>query len=204
MAEDKETDLSDNFSSDGEHTPKQRVLGDPADMLEKGDDFSSEAEPVEESTTAPETPEELKLKLAEAEDRTLRVAAEYDNYRKRMARQQEELIRSANDRLFVELLDVLDNFERALQHAKEDGSSGAILTGTEMIYGQLTALLAKYGITPIDAIGKPFDPQFHEAMMQTASESYPDGTVALELGKGYQQGGRVIRHSKVGVSKGKG
>ncbi len=204
MAEEKDTDLTDDFSSEAEHTPKQRVLGDPAEMVEKGEDFSSESEHVDETAPSNETPEELKAKITDLEDRMLRNAAEFDNYRKRMARQQDELVRAANDRIFAELLEIVDNFERALQHAKEDTSAQAILTGTEMIYGQLTNLLAKHGITPIDALGKPFDPQYHEAMMQTTSDKYPDGTVALEMGKGYQQGNRVLRHSKVGVSKGKG
>lgn len=204
MAEEKDTDLTDDFSSSREFTPKQRVLGDPAEMVEKGEDFSSESERVEETASANETPEELRAKIADLEDRMLRIAAEYENYRKRMARQQDELVRAANDRIFAELLEIVDNFERALQHAKEDTGAQAILTGTEMIYGQLTNLLSKHGITPIDALGKPFDPQFHEAMMQTTSDLYPEGTVALEMGKGYQQGSRVLRHSKVGVSTGKG
>ncbi|MBK7141116.1 MAG: nucleotide exchange factor GrpE [bacterium] len=204
MSDEKDTDLTENFSGQGEPTPKQRVLGDPAEMVEKGEDFSSESDLVEEAGQLLDTPDELKAKVAELEDKLLRMAAEHDNYRKRMARQQDELIRAANDRVFSELLEVMDNFERALQHAKEDASPNAVLTGTEMIYGQLISLLTKHGITPIEAIGKPFDPQLHEAMMQTSSDEYPEGTVALEMGKGYQQGSRVIRHSKVGVSKGKG
>jgi molecular chaperone GrpE len=158
---------------------------------------------VEETPQIAETPEELKQKLNDVEDRMLRIAAEYENYRKRTARQQDELVKSANDRVFSELIEVIDNFERALQHAKEDSAAGAILAGTEMIYNQLLALLAKNGVTPIDAIGKPFDPQLHEAMLQVESDTYGEGTVATELAKGYQQGTRVIRHSKVGVSRGK-
>ena len=203
MSNEKDTDVTDSFSDQSAPTPQQRVLGDPKDMVEKGEDFSSEADVVEETVQTPETPEELKQKLNDAEDRMLRVAAEYENYRKRMARQQDELVKSANDRLFGELIEVIDNFERALQHAKEDSSTSAILTGTEMIYNQLMALLAKNGVTPIDALGKPLDPQFHEAMMQVDSDQCPDGVVAVELAKGYQQGNRVIRHSKVGVSRGK-
>lgn len=203
MTDEKDTDVTENYSDQSAPTPQTRVLGDPKEMVEKGEDFSSEASVVEETPQVAETPEELKQKLNDVEDKMLRIAAEYDNYRKRTARQQDELIKSANDRLFSELIDVIDNFERALQHAKEDSAAGAILAGTEMIYNQLLALLAKNGVTPIDAIGKPFDPQLHEAMLQVSSDSYSEGIVATELAKGYQQGTRVIRHSKVGVSRGK-
>ena len=203
MNDEKDTDVTESFSDQSAPTPLKRVLGDPKEMVEKGEDFSSEANVVEETVQAPETLELLKQKLNDAEDRMLRVAAEYENYRKRMARQQEELIKSANDRLFGELIEVVDNFERALQHAKEESNASAILAGTEMIYNQLISLLTKNGVNPIDALGKPFDPQLHEAMMQVDSDKYSDGIVAVELGKGYQQGNRVIRHSKVGVSRGK-
>jgi molecular chaperone GrpE len=203
MNDEKDTDVTESFSDQSAPTPLKRVLGDPKEMVEKGEDFSSEANVVEETVQAPETTELLKQKLNDAEDRMLRVAAEYENYRKRMARQQDELLKTANDRLFGELIEVVDNFERALQHAKEESNAGAILAGTEMIYNQLISLLTKNGVSPIDALGKPFDPQLHEAMMQVDSDKYSDGIVAVELGKGYQQGNRVIRHSKVGVSRGK-
>lgn len=205
MANDNYTDVTDNFSA---NTPEKspadaKGVSRSEEAVEKRDDFSSEADPAEEQAQSEETVESLREKYSELEDRMLRLAADYDNYRKRMARQQEEIIRNANDRVFSELIEIVDNFERALQHAKEDTNASAILTGTEMIYNQLLGLLAKHDIKPIDALGKPFDPQLHEAMLQVDSDKYPEGTVALETGKGYQQGSRVIRHSKVGVSKGK-
>lgn len=205
MANDNYTDVTDSFSANASEKPRaDGASGSPSgEAVEKRDDFSSEAEPVEEPVQGSETVEVLRQQLNETEDRMLRLAADYDNYRKRVARQQDDAVRSANDRVFSELLEIVDNFERALQHAKEDTNASAILTGTEMIYNQLLALLAKHDIKPIEALGKPFDPQLHEAMMQVDSDQYPEGTVAMEAGKGYQQGNRVIRHSKVGVSRGK-
>lgn len=205
MANDNYTDVTDSFSADAQGQPRPRAAGASGteEAVEKRDDFSSEAEPVEEQAQSEDTVESLREKYNDLEDRYLRHVADFDNYRKRIVRQQDEAIRNANDRLFSELIGVVDNFERALQHAKEDTNPSAILTGTEMIYNQLLSLLKKYDVQPIEALGKPFDPQLHEAMMQVDSDQYPEGTVALEMGKGYQQGNRVIRHSKVGVSRGK-
>lgn len=203
MAQDNDAEVTDNFSAEAQDRSHPQANVKPEDAVQKRDDFSSEAEPVEEQMQSEETVESLQQKYNDLEDRMLRMAADYDNYRKRMARQMDEMTRSANDRVFGELIEVIDNFERALQHAKEDAEPSAILAGTEMIYNQLVGLLSKYDIKPIEAVGKPFDPQLHEAMMQVEGDEYPEGTVALEMGKGYQQGNRVIRHSKVGVSSGK-
>ncbi len=120
-----------------------------------------------------------------------------------MARRYEEIMRSANDRILLELLEVVDNFERALHHENDDTDFETFRKGTELIFSQITALLGKYDISPIEALGKPFDPNLHEAVMPIESEDYPEGVVAVEVSKGYLQGDRVLRHSKVGVSKGK-
>ncbi|MCK4607233.1 MAG: nucleotide exchange factor GrpE [candidate division Zixibacteria bacterium] len=146
--------------------------------------------------------EKLRRQVAELEDRHLRAVAEFENYKKRTARQFEGMFRSANDKILIELLDVVDSFERALQHKDGNSDVGALSEGMELIYNQMTTLLARYDVQPIEAVGKPFDPNLHEALMQVASDEYPEGTVTIEIGKGYELAGRVIRHSKVGVSKG--
>jgi len=145
----------------------------------------------------------LRTQVAELEDKLLRMAAEFDNYRKRISRQYEDMVRSANDSLIMELLEVVDNFERALNHTKGDTDFDSFYKGTELILNQMTDLLHKHEITPIEAVGKPFDPNLHEAMMQIESDEYGEGVVAMEMARGYRQGQRVIRHSKVGVSAGK-
>jgi molecular chaperone GrpE len=172
------------------------------DAVETAEDFSGETEPEEEAHLAEEAPS-AQSRIAELEDRLLRNAAEFDNYRRRTARQFEEISKSATDKLVGEFLEVLDNFERAKLHAGEKADVASLTKGMELIHGQMNALLAKNGITPIEAIGKPFDPNLHEALMQVETKEYPEGTIALEMAKGYQQGTRVIRHSKVGVSTGK-
>jgi molecular chaperone GrpE len=199
---EKQSEVShdDIIQPEVENVSSGETLVDP-DPVEKMEDFSSETEVQPEIQLTDE--EKLQARVAELEDKLLRSAAEFDNYRKRIMKQQEESIKAANDRFLVELLEVVDNFERAREHAKEDVSLDSLLKGIEMIHNQMAVFLSKYDISSIDAIGQPFDRNLHEAMMQVESDMYPEGVVALEVAKGYRQGSRVIRYSKVGVSKGK-
>jgi molecular chaperone GrpE len=182
--------------------PAPIAPGSIEDAVEKGEDFSSEAESIEEEGQLAEEPTP-QSRIAELEERLLRVAAEFENYKKRTNRQFEEMTRAANDRLVLEILEVVDSFDRARQHAGDEVDASALKKGMDLIYNQLQALLEKNDVTPIEALGKPFDPQVHDAQMQLASAKFPEGTVAMELTRGFRQGNRVIRHSKVGVSTGK-
>lgn len=151
-------------------------------------------------------------RIEELEDKVLRTLADFDNFKKRTARQFEDVISTANDKLFGELLEVVDNFERALEHngnscndTDDNGAAenaDALRQGTELIYNQLIGLLKRYDIKPIDSLGKPFDPNLHEALMTTPSDEYEKGYVAMEIGRGYMLGSRVLRHARVGVSSG--
>jgi len=150
----------------------------------------------------------LKARVEELESQKLRALADLDNYRKRMTRQFESIIRTANDNLLGELLGVVDNLERALDHGDgENDADGEVLTalreGMELIYQQMNDLLARYKVRPIEAIGHPFDPNYHEALMQVVSDEYDEGIVVTQISKGYMVGERVLRHAKVAVSKGK-
>ncbi|MDD3731231.1 MAG: nucleotide exchange factor GrpE [candidate division Zixibacteria bacterium] len=147
--------------------------------------------------------EKLKNRVAELEDRLLRSLADFDNYKKRTVRQFEDIIRSANDKLLIEILEIVDNFERALSHDHDKTDFKAFRKGTELIYNQIMGLLKKYDVEPVNAVGQPFDPGRHEAMMQVESDKYPEGVVAMEISKGYRQGNRILRYSKVAVSSGK-
>jgi molecular chaperone GrpE len=149
----------------------------------------------------------LEAKVAQLEDQRLRALADLENYRKRMARQFDEVVRSANDRLLGELLDVADNFERAIAHTNDQGDVdaarlAALKQGTELIYGQLRGVLDRYDVKPLESIGLPFDPRYHEALAQIESDKYDEGIVAAEINKGYLIGERVLRHARVAVSKG--
>jgi molecular chaperone GrpE len=139
----------------------------------------------------------------ELEDRLLRLAAEFDNYRKRTAREFAYLVKNANERLILQLLDTLDNFQRALDSAKTSSDYEKFHKGVELIYTHMKDLLSKEGLKEIEAKGKPFDPNFHEAVTQAESNKYDDGIVMEEIGKGYLLNDRLLRASKVVVSKGR-
>jgi molecular chaperone GrpE len=147
-------------------------------------------------------PEELKRQRDEYYDRLLRQAAEFDNYRKRIERERRELAEGAAADLVVELLPVLDDLERALKADVGSGQAGdAIRAGVELIHRQLVELLRKRGVTPIEAVGHPFDPHFHQAVAQEMSSQHPDGEVMAEFRRGYMLGDRLLRPAMVKVAK---
>ncbi len=146
--------------------------------------------------------ERLKKQIEELDDRLLRTVAEFDNYRKRQARQYQETVKAAGDRVLTDLLDIIDNLQRALEHADDKTDFESFRKGTELIFNQMQNILNKYEVEPIESVGKPFDPNLHEALMQVASDEYGEGVIAVEMTKGYKRGDRVLRHAKVGVSTG--
>lgn len=145
--------------------------------------------------------ERLKEELDEKQDRLLRLAAEFDNYKKRTARDFEALIKNANENLIVELLPVLDNFERALEVAQTSVDYNSFYRGVGMILQQLGDLLEKQGLKRIEAVGDKFDPNKHEALMQVESDEHPSDVVVDEIQRGYMLNDKVLRPSRVMVSK---
>ncbi|CAJ35420.1 nucleotide exchange factor GrpE [Methanocella arvoryzae] len=126
--------------------------------------------------------------------------ADFENYKKRVAREKEDVVRYANEGLILELIDAYENMERAVANAKKSGD-GQMAKGLEMIYAQMSATLSRHGLKPIEAVGKKFDPRLHEAMMQEASEDVEEGTILDEFQRGYMLHSKVIRCAKVKVSK---
>lgn len=162
----------------------------------------SEAE-VKEELSLEKKLEEAERLLEEREDRFLRLAAEFDNYKKRVSREFASVIRGANQDLISQLLHILDDFERALESAKTTDDFESFHKGMEMIDSNLQDLLGRHGLKPIEAKGEKFDPELHEAVMQMASEEVEEGVILEEVNRGYMLNGKVIRHSKVVVSRGK-
>jgi molecular chaperone GrpE len=147
--------------------------------------------------------EELQAKTREAEslqDRNLRLMAEFDNARKRAAREREDYSRFANESLLRELLPVLDNFDRALQAAKSDPATAAVTEGVELIQRELLRVLEKVGVKPFSSIGEPFDPERHEAVARVPAGEHPEMTVVAETARGYLLHGRVLRPAMVTVA----
>ena len=162
----------------------------------------------DDSAAVPETPvspppeqcDELALqkkRCEELNDRYLRLAADFDNYRKRTARDHETQVNLANERFAVDILEIADNLDRALK-ADEDH----LRTGVEQIRQLLAGILARHSITPIDALKTSFDPAVHEAVAHIPSEER-EGTVVDVVSPGYRMHNKVIRYAKVAVSKGK-
>ncbi len=153
--------------------------------------------------------EKSEKEYKELEDRLLRLAAEFDNYKKRTAREFQAIIKNANEELISQLVETLDNFQRALDSASRSNSTknssdfDSFHKGVELIYQHFIEILRKEGLKEIKAVGEPFDPHFHEAVMQQESDEFPEGVVMDEISKGYILNDKVIKHSKVIVSKGK-
>lgn len=139
--------------------------------------------------------------LEETKDKFLRGLADFDNYRKRVNREREQLVRCANEDLIKRLLEVVDNLERALAAASDTHDLEAFKKGVELIYQHLKDVLTKEGLCPIACLGEVFDPNFHEAVMALEKDGEEPEKVIEEVQKGYTLDGRVIRPSKVVVSK---
>jgi molecular chaperone GrpE len=138
---------------------------------------------------------------AEAKDRYLRLAADFDNYKKRVQRDQLDYTKFAAEKVIKELLPVVDNVERAVAHARSAGADASIVDGLTLIVRQFHDALQKCGCEPIDALGKPFDPTFHQALAQVESTEHEPDTVVEEAQRGYLLHGRMLRPSLVTVSK---
>jgi molecular chaperone GrpE len=134
-------------------------------------------------------------------DRLLRTSADFENYKKRITKEKADLIRYGNEELIKELLPVLDNLERALEHASGEGEQEGIKGGVEMTLQQFFQILQRFGVTPIAAEGERFDPTRHEAIMEQITEDYAPGHVVSELEKGYLLNDRLVRPAKVVVAK---
>ncbi|HEV3166628.1 MAG TPA: nucleotide exchange factor GrpE [Isosphaeraceae bacterium] len=135
----------------------------------------------------------------EYRDQLQRTRAEFANYQKRAKAQADADRAYAAAPLAADLIAVLDNFERAAEAARAAGAA-SIVEGLDMVGKQLMSTLAKHGIQPIEALGQPFDPNMHEALIQQPDADHPEGTVVAELGKGYRLLDRVLRPAKVAVS----
>ena len=142
----------------------------------------------------------LNAELREMNDKYLRLYAEFENYKKRVNKDKEELVKYGNENILYELLPVIDNLDMALQHASNDVSSG-LVQGVEITLKELRKTLEKFGLTPIEASGKPFDPLVHHAMTQAERDDVDEQIIVEEYRKGYRLRDKVLRPSLVAVSK---
>jgi molecular chaperone GrpE len=145
--------------------------------------------------------EEKEKELREHHDRLLRVAADFDNYKKRAAREKEEWVKFANEDLIKSILPFVDNLERAVNHSEKTEDIQSLVDGIKLTLQQLLQTLNKFGVSPIESLGKPFDPAMHEAMLVVETDQHEANQVVEEFQKGYLLNDRLLRPATVSVSK---
>ncbi len=179
---------------------ENKDLNDKKDNLDDGEVNEKKEKTV---TIAENEYADLKSKEKEISEKILRLQADFDNSKKRLERDRIEFIKYANDQIIGELIPFVDDFQRAFSAADTTKDFNVLHKGVEMILKHLLDLLERKGVTVIEAEGKPFNPAFHEALLQVESDQYPENTVVEELQKGYLLNNRVLRTAKVKVSKSK-
>lgn len=183
----------------------KKVKMDTAEMHEEHQNDPGKADSVMEGK-AKASEEDLKVKLQEMEnkasenyDKYIRTVAELDNYRKRAVREKADAIKYGNENLLRDILPLVDNVDRALEHADTSDDFEAFKKGLKMLHEQLLCCLKKHGVEVIDTAGKDFDPNVHEAMLQVKSDEHEAGKVVNEFERGYLLNGRLLRPAKVCV-----
>jgi molecular chaperone GrpE len=193
----EETRTADNSGEEIEVEVKDsRRESSPEESADiSASDEVDEGEAEEQATVSPNE------QIRELEDKYLRLAAEFDNFKKRTVKQHFWIAENTRAEILVELLTVQDNFERAL--AVDDSSSdfAEFRKGTELIFNQIADILSKNGVQPFESIGCKFDPNLHEALLTVETDDADPDTVVQELTKGYKLNDRVLRHAKVAVAR---
>ncbi|NOY53696.1 MAG: nucleotide exchange factor GrpE [Deltaproteobacteria bacterium] len=184
---------------------KNRTPGQ--DVVDESKVASPEESGGAKGTKMPELSEEspeltqARREVRENYDRFLRVAAEFENYKKRVEKEKSDLVKYANEGLIKDLLGVIDNLERALEQAEQNVQAESLVEGIGMILKLMKDTLGKHGVTEIHALGETFNPNLHEAMMHEATDEHAENTVIDEFQKGYVLKDRLLRPSLVKVSK---
>jgi molecular chaperone GrpE len=155
----------------------------------------------EEPSDRQEFTEQEEDELARVKSQLAYLAAEFDNYRKRIAREQEAIVSFGNERILLAILPFLDNLERAISQSQATENAEVLLSGVQMTYEQVLGELRKFGLEQISAVGEPFDPNLYEAIAKVAWEGKPEGTVLAESRKGYLLNGRLLRPAQVTVAQ---
>ena len=216
------TEAEETVTAAEEEMPGTEEQTEGADTQEDGAQENADQAAAEETAEEPEAEAEepaaeteepaadaissvkekaLRDKITALEDKVKRQMAEFDNFRKRTSKEKEQMFSMGERSVIEKMLPVVDNFERGLAAVPEAEKGSAIASGMEMIYKQMMKQLEDLGVKPIEAVGKEFDPNFHNAVMQVESDELDSGVVAQEFQKGYTYHDTVIRHSMVGVAQ---
>ena len=180
---------------------KEKEAQKEPDTKEDSKDATEEPDVETKEDKKKEKKNPLQEKIDELNDKVLRQMAEFENFRKRTDKEKSQQFELGQGNVLEKLLPVVDNFERGLAAVPEAEKDGAFADGMNKIYKQLIKQLEDLGVTPIEAVGKEFDPNLHNAVMQVESQEYESGIVAQELQKGYMFHDTVLRHSMVAVAQ---
>ena len=183
--------------------PDQENVNNPADETNEAIDAAMEAEatdagPVEELSEV----EQLRAQVADAEKRVVMAHADLENYRKRTRREMQDQLKYASLRLMNELLESVDNLQRAVESYQQEPNGDGLAQGVAMVSGQISKVLESHGCKKIDAVGQTFDPNLHQALQMQPSDEHPANTVMQDLRAGFQLHDRLIRPAQVFVSTG--
>lgn len=202
----EETAAKENVETAGQETAGCEESGaETASQTENGEEQDTETAEKEEKKgfgkgkKKDKKEEVLKEKVSELEDKVVRQMAEFENFRKRTEKEKSAMFETGAKSVVEKILPVVDNFERGLATIPEEDKGTPFAEGMTMIYKQLMTELESIGVKPIEAVGKEFDPDFHNAVMQVENEELESGTVAQELLKGYMYRDTVVRFSMVAV-----
>ncbi len=193
--------MGENRKNDVLDREEMEMPGDPGKVGETGE--------ADQEDSLDQDYEALKQELEETRDRLLRVAADADNFKKRIEREKEKMLRYAGEDILRELLTTVDNLDRALEQGRAESDDPrqqlqSLLEGVELTRNGLLATLQKFGVEPLDAVGQPFNPDEQDALSMEASDEVPANHVLREFAKGYRFKDRMLRHGKVVVSSGPG
>ena len=197
-AEEKDKTEKMNGEEPQEEAKEQETTAGEAEQSPDGEKETSKAE-KKEKKRKDKKQDAMKEKVEELEDRVKRQMAEFDNFRKRTEKEKTAMFETGARSVIEKILPVVDNFERGLASVSEEEKDGALAQGMQMIYKQLMTELENLDVKPIPAVGEEFNPEFHNAVMQTQSDEFESGVVAQELQKGYTYRDSVVRHSMVAV-----
>ena len=190
-------------TEDNQKNPEQEEVEETdQETLETSNEEESKVEEKKELTPMEQLQEQIRLKdeeIANQKDTFLREKAELENFKKRLTKEKDDFVQFANERLLQELIQIEDNLERALE--VPNATLENLKEGVEMIQKQFSTFLKNQKVEPIEAIGKPFDPTLHEVLNQQESEEHEENTVIEQYSKGYTLNGRILRPTKVVISK---
>ena len=186
--EKKETEIIDEFKS--ENNPFAQDVNDNQEEID---------ESINEETVVDEV-SQLKTEIENINNRYIRLAADFDNYRKRQAQERESLLKYGAEETLKKMIEALDNIDRAKKSVENIDDVNTVKESYDMVFKQIFDVLLKMGLEVIDTNEKEFDPNWHEAVMQTPTSDYPENTIIAELQKGYKLGDKVLRPALVNVA----